>query len=208
MKAHILQIIHVLFLSLISRAELVCQVPDEREVLRQLESPESRERFLSRISPQDKDLERLLLKISESPSGQNENRIDHYNLHVGLADAFGRLGTKEAIPWLIANITLWRYGLPANIRRWQHPSQDLEGAFPAVRALARIGPEALDALIQSYYSKPLNIETRLAIVFASSRIHNPRAKQLLKSVQYDINQLQKFVNEGLALPASGEDVKK
>jgi hypothetical protein len=37
---------------------------------------------------------------------------------------------------------------------------------------------------------------------------DPTAKEVLKYVQYDINQLQHFVKEGLAAPASADDVKK
>lgn len=195
-------------LTLVLRGVLLCQVSAEEELVRQLDSPESRELFLSRLSPEDKVTERRLLTILESQRGQLEKRFQKRSLLAGMADAFGVLGTKEAIPWLIANITLWRYDSPTDLKRWLRRSETIEYDFPAVRALVRIGPEALDALIQSYYYKPLDRETRLAIVFALSRIHNPRTKQLLKSVQYDINQLQQFVNEGLALPASGEDVKK
>jgi len=42
---------------------------------------------------------------------QSSNRCHEHDLNVGLAEAFGRLKAKEAIPFLIKNITLKRGAL-------------------------------------------------------------------------------------------------
>jgi hypothetical protein len=202
------RILYCIAISCIMGGAAACQVLDEKEAVRQLESIESREAFLARLSPQDKDIERLLLRILESHRGQMEAPFQLRSLRVGLTDAFGVLRTKEAIPWLITTITYWRHGDLNDVSRWRYPSATLEYEFPAVQALVRIGPPALDALIQTYHREQLSLETRRAIVFTVSRIKDPGAKHFLKNVQHDINQLQRFVNEGLAEPASADDVKK
>jgi hypothetical protein len=203
-----LRTLYLLSFSFILPVKLLCQVPDAKDIVRQFESAELRESFLARLSPQDKSTERLLLAMLEAYRSQLETRFEFHGVRVGLADAFGVMGSEEAIPWLIANITLWRYGgFMQDMNRWNHASDSLEKAFPAVRALVRIGPAAVDALRVAYQTK-LDRETQLAIVFALSRMKDPTAKEVLKYVQYDINQLQHFVKEGLAAPASADDVKK
>jgi len=197
------------FITLAIRGVLLCQVTtNEREMVRQLESPELREAFLARLSPQDKGTERLLLAILDSSRGQSKASFGNHELHVGMADAFGILGTKEAIPWLLTNLLLWRHNSSRDIKRWIRPSETIEYTFPAVRALARIGPSALGALQQAYYYEARTYETELAIVFTVSRMKDPSVKPFLESVQVDINNLQRFIKEALAAPESVEDVKK
>src|SRR5271166_1492561 len=43
----------------------------------------------------------LLLEWTQKPPAQ----VDQHGLYIGLADAFGQLKTKEAIPFLIKNIS-------------------------------------------------------------------------------------------------------
>ena len=99
---------------------------------------------------------------------------------VGLADAFGRLRTRDAIPFLIANITLQR-GLFYRADIWMKTPQVVEGALPAVAALIRIGPEASRSLIRKFPT--LSAEDRLAAIFVVSRISGvPEAQDFLNSV--------------------------
>lgn len=118
----------------------------------------------------------LLLSWARKPPAG----VDKLGLEVGLADAFGRLRTRDAIPFLIANITLQR-GLFYRADIWMKTPQVVEGALPAVAALIRIGPEASRSLIRKFPT--LSAEDRLAAIFVVSRISGvPEAQDFLNSV--------------------------
>lgn len=104
--------------------------------------------------------------------------IDRAQLYVGLADAFGQLRTKEAIPFLIKYIDLERSMPRPNI--WLKNEVAIAKELPAVGALIRIGPPASKALIETPLAQ-LPPGERLATIFTVARIGDPAARGFLSS---------------------------
>jgi hypothetical protein len=75
----------------------------------------------------------LLLRTVHPPPG-----VDVYELNIGLADVFGKLRTKEAIPFLVKNITIDR---TRAVNTWMKTPEVIEQRLAAVAALDRIGPD-------------------------------------------------------------------
>jgi hypothetical protein len=84
----------------------------------------------------------LLAWTRNPPSG-----VDRHQLYIGMADAFGELRTKDAIPFLIKNIDLHREDWPGPV--WLKSAEATKERLPCVAALIKIGPEASDALIRT-----------------------------------------------------------
>ena len=118
-------------------------------------------------------------------------------LYVGLADAFGKLKSKEAIPFLIAHIGLQRW-LPSP-NTWMKTPQVAEERLPAVSALIQIGPEASRALIRANW-KELNPEERLAAILVLSQIKGvPEARGFLASLLGQANLERHWAEVGLKM---------
>jgi hypothetical protein len=131
----------------------------------------------------------LLLSWTQTPPPH----VKRDRLYVGLADVFGQLKTKEAIPFLIKNITLQRW-LEANT--WLKSAEVIEERLPAVAALVLIGPEASKALIRASWG-PMTSEERLATIFAVSRIQDPEARDFLVSALAQANLEGIWAQQGL-----------
>ena len=113
------------------------------ELARLLASPDTRHRAVYEIVMSGHaDLPALLALARDPP-----DEVDKSGLYVGLADVFGRLRAKDAIPFLIENISLQRF-TPAAGNIWLKTDQVVQEMLPAVVALIRIGPEASRALIR------------------------------------------------------------
>ena len=111
--------------------------------------------------------------------------MDEFELYVGLAEAFGKLKTKEAIPFLIKNISLQRGTPSPNI--WMKAPRAIELRLPAVFALIQIGPEASKMLIRAPREELMD-EDRLAAIFVVSRIPGvPEAREFVASAFGDPN---------------------
>jgi hypothetical protein len=116
-------------------------------------------------------------------------------LYIGLADVFGQLKTKEAIPFLVKNIGLQRGFSAPNI--WMKTPQVVQERLPAVTALIRIGPEASRFLIDTFWTQ-LQPQDRLAAIFVVSRISGvPEAKEFLSTVLGQANMERHWAEEGL-----------
>jgi len=106
---------------------------------------------------------------------------DECGLFSGLADAFGQLKTREAIPFLIEDLSEYR-SCGASFAPWLNGPKVIEWNLPAVGALIKIGPEASKALIAAF-PKMTKEEDRRAAVFVVSRINGvPEAGAFLQSV--------------------------
>lgn len=124
-------------------------------------------------------------------------RVSKHELYVGLADVFGRLRTKEAIPFLIVNINLQRSRL--EIPPWLKVASVIEDSLPAVRALIQIGPEASRALI-NVPPGHAKLEDRLAMIFVVSQIKGvPEAREFLAVMAGEANAERYWAEEGLKL---------
>jgi hypothetical protein len=140
----------------------------------------------------------LLLKWTEAPPAP---LIDpELNLfQTELADIFGHLKTKEAIPFLIRNISMHRWPMMVDV--WQKGPPVVMEWMPAVAALIQIGPDAFKALINAPYG-PSTSEDRLAAVFVVSRTassveEKERARQFLTGALAEANTLRIRAEEGL-----------
>ena len=142
----------------------------------------------------------LLLKWAEAPPVP---LIDpELNLfQTELADIFGHLRTKEAIPFLTRNISLRRWPTIGSV--WRMAPRAFVDQMPAVAALIEIGPDAFKALINAPYG-PSTSEDRLAAVFvvsrtASSTEDKERARQYLTGALAEANTLRIRAEEGLRI---------
>jgi hypothetical protein len=136
-------------------------------------------------------MERVLFTLRDNPP----LGIDRRELNIGLADSFGALRTRKAIPFLIDNIGIRRWFEAHN---WLKSGEVIENRLPAVHALIQIGPDSLDALFHAYSGRLGNSE-RLAIVFVVSRIKDPRCRDFLQGIQGEVETMQRWASDGLNL---------
>jgi hypothetical protein len=180
----------VLFVGLIwmSQIVLLAQATDDATLAGLLADETTRQRGVDRIVAARNSVVPLLLSWTKSPP---EN-VDQRQLFIGLADAFGQLRTKEAIPFLIKNISLQRW-LEMNI--WLKTAKVIEERLPAVAALVRIGPDASRAIINEYQA--IEPDDRLPAIFVVARIRDPEARGFLSSVLGRANLERYWAEEGL-----------
>ncbi len=141
---------------------LCAQNAHDSDLAKSLANPSTRQSAVDRIAACGDCYTALLLSWTRTPPAG----VDPDELNLGLAQAFGELRTKQAIPFLIANIS---------IHSWHHPNIWLKAPevvryrLPAAAALIRIGPDASQALVR-VSSGPMTSEDRLATVFVISMI--------------------------------------
>lgn len=168
----------------------------DQELVRALIDDNTRPSAVTKVVASGSAKISLLLKWTRTPPQLNE--YDQYKLNISLAEIFGRLKTKEAIPFLIKNISLERWPRP-NI--WMKTPEVVEGHLPAVAALIQIGPEALEALIHDPWGhKPP--DDRLPTIFVVSRIgatltDNNEVRGFLVSVLGSANEERNWAEWGL-----------
>lgn len=171
------------------------QRPGDNELARLLANESSRRSAIDQIVADGGREAALLLSWTLNPP----TAVDKHELDVGLADAFGRLRTGEAVPFLINNIRIQRWAW--DFQSWLREPQEIESAFPAVAALIRIGPAASKALA-GYWLQSVPTDSRLPIIFVMSRIaqESPDAKDeraFLSSVLGEANIERAWAEEGL-----------
>lgn len=166
------------------------QARSDFELARQLASRELRSEVLRTLERGDLETERALLRILEGPPAY----IDAHEMKVGLADAFGVLRTRAAVPFLIQNISM---------ERWRDMNTTLKSPavllerWPAARALIGIGPPALEQLFRAY-SASMSSQDRLALIFVVARIPDPRARAFLTEIQTEVRVMDRWIQDGLA----------
>lgn len=134
----------------------------------------------------------LLSWVLRPPTG-----VDSFELSIGLADAFGQLKTKEAMPFLIKNISIQRWVATPNI--WMKTAQVIEERLPAAAALIRVGPGASRVLIRTYPDLA-KADDRLAAIFVVSRISGvPAAREFLLDAVGEANLARHWAEEGIRL---------
>ncbi len=146
---------------------------EETKLARLLANDKTRVRAIDKIVRRAKDLEPVLLGWTKGlPPG-----VDKYNLYFGLMEAFGRLRSKDAIPFLVDNID-WRYPVAA----WHKGREAIIANSPAIAALLSIGPDATVPLMKAY-NRPLTPDERMAVVFTLAQLKDPSAKEFLKEIR-------------------------
>jgi hypothetical protein len=158
-----------------------------------LVNPDTRQETLDEIRQnRDKVLPRLLAWAKELPSGFNE--FEQRDLQIIMAEIFGNLRVEEAIPFLIANISLDK-GPMTNV--WGRTPEVIQARLPGVAALIAIGPEAARTLIATPRDR-MSPYDRLAAVFVVSRIGGvPGAREYLNSALGEATALHYRAEEGL-----------
>lgn len=143
----------------------------------------------------------LLLSWAQSPPAG----VDAYGLDAGLADVFGRLRTKKAIPFLVSHITVFRSRAyiyyKERIISVDRTAQ-VESNMPAAAALIRIGREALAPLYKAYY-EPTTSDERCALLLVINRINDPDSLDFFRRARQLVDQERAFATD--ALRAAGED---
>jgi len=133
----------------------------DRSLARRLADPKARQSAVNEVEKAGSKKIPLLLSWTRHPPA----RVNALSLNIGLADAFGALKAKEAVPFLIKNISLDRTGALDTLMR----SEDvIESQMPSVAALIRIGGSASDAVMRACWG-PMTSEDRLAAIFVVSR---------------------------------------
>lgn len=157
------------------------QVPTPESLADLLSNEKTRGEAVAELSPADPLVLKTLLDLAERPS----NEIRHLKLKVGLADAFGKLRAKAAIPFLIQNLGLERgWDMNTSLKS----EEVILERRAAVAALVQIGAEAVPALI-SAHRVMTNREDRQMAIFALSRIADPVALDYLQ-LEYSYLQLE------------------
>jgi len=179
---------------LVASAGLAQDIADF-DLARLLSNDDTRKRAIEAIVNSRSKKLHLLLSWSRRPPAH----VDEFALRTGLIDAFGELKSREAIPFLIKNISVQRtpYGAP-NV--FMKTEETIESRVPAVAALVKVGPDCLPALYE-YYSTAAP-DDRLAVIVIVSRIaatmkepESPRG--FLSSVAGQANMEHFWAEEGL-----------
>jgi hypothetical protein len=173
-------------------AGCAAQSAGDRELASMLANDGTRAAAVTQILASGTNKVPVLLSWTSTTPAQ----VDKYGLSVGLADVFGGLKTKEAIPFLIKNISRRRVRY-VYLAPWLKTDQVILNTFPALAALIQIGPAASRALIRAA-SGPMSPEDRSAAVFAVSRIAGvPEARDFLAQALGESNLEGRFAEEGL-----------
>jgi HEAT repeat protein len=145
----------------------------------------------------------LLLSWTTTPP-DGLDPFDLMTLNVALADIFGRLQTKEAIPFLVKNVRIWRWRVLMPGFGVKEDRVVLE-RMPAVAALVDIGSPALEPLERAF-SSGATAEERLPLIFAISHIvtrmsrqdpQREHARTFLHSALADLNLERSFLQDAL-----------
>jgi hypothetical protein len=161
------------------------------DLARRLADPGTRADAIAGIVTSEPGNIQRLLSFGEAPPPH----LNRTELFIGLAELFGQLRTKEAIPFLIKNISLARWVRP-NI--WSKTPHSVEEHLPAVAALIAIGPEASRALTSLEWLH-MTVEDHLAAIFVISRIGDPASKAFLLSAVAEAGMERSYAEEGLKL---------
>jgi HEAT repeat protein len=151
-----------LFIALAIRCGMSAQVRGDRDLASLLANESTRREAVTKIVAAGSGKVSLLLSWARNPPAD----LNQHELYIGLADAFGQLRTKEAIPFLIKQIGLNRW---RDVNTWLKTAPVIEERLPAAAALIRIGPEASKVLIRVSWDG-MRPEDRLAAIFVVSRI--------------------------------------
>ena len=122
--------------------------------------------------------------------------IDRCELNIGLAEVFGRLRSKEAIPFLIKNIGL-RRTCAIDMNPWHQTPDVIEATFPCIVALLNMGPDGSRALMRAWEG-PMSAPDRVAALFVVGRTSGvPEARQFLTAVARQADLVRFWAEEGL-----------
>lgn len=135
---------------------------NEMTLARGLADPLKRDAAVKFVSSHRNAPLQLILSWTVTPP----DGVDPFELKIGLAEAFGRMRTIEAIPFLVKNISMDRTGLG---NTWLKSPAAVEERLPAAAALIQIGQESVPAIFQAS-AQPTGLRDRLAMILVISRM--------------------------------------
>ncbi len=131
----------------------------------------------------------LLLEWTTKPPSVNHDR-----LYPVMAELFGRLQAREAVPFLVSKILV--NDLPGPGYVWAGTADEVLGRLPAAKALVRIGPFTLPYLRTAYEASKGDEQFAIALVLCL--IGDQRVGQVLASIRADSHILSFNSSYGLA----------
>ena len=132
----------------------------------------------------------LLSWATNPPSGVRASDLD-----VGLAEAFDRIPTEAAIPFLIRVISIKR--LQVTIAPWIKGPSSVVFEYPAAEALIRIGAPAAAAVLKAAQG-PMTQEERLLAIFVVGQTDSvPGAREFLLRAVAQANDERAWAEKGL-----------
>jgi hypothetical protein len=161
----------LLFVSLLAAWVAPSQDLGDKELARRLSDYATQKDAIAKVIAAGADKVPLLLSWAAHPPADLPG-LDEYFLDIALADIFGQLKTKEAIPFLAANISMHRWPY-MNPNMWRRSPQTVVEEMPAAAALIALGRDALPNVIETVKRTPLDpssYEDYLAAVFVAPRI--------------------------------------
>lgn len=180
----------VALVTLTSLSPIVAQEVGRLQLAHLLASDKTREETVAGLSNSGRDRVPLLLSLAASPPAH----LERYQLNLGLSEAFGKLRTTEAIPFLIKNINLQYW--PESPDTLTKTADVIKSRMPAVAALIEIGPAATRALISSIGK--MTPQERLGAIFVISQDGAPpEAREFLTSVAGQSNLEHHWAEVGL-----------
>jgi len=182
---------------MISAAMLALSATDQ-DLARRLADQRTRRSTVAEIAASGNRWVPLLVSWTQTPP----SGVDRYQLYLGLADTFAEMRTKEAIPFLVKNLSLSRTA-PADFAPWLKRPVTIEDTFPMAAALIAIGREAADPLIRASRQAMLPEDRVIAIFVIARMLHRnqdiPAARSYLSSALGQANQERYWAQEGLKL---------
>ena len=167
----------------------------DRKLAASLASDNTRQAAIASIIASGRDKVPLLLDWIKSPP----KGVDRCGLDTGLEEAFGELKTKEAIPFLVENMSVYRGCFGTSLAPWLKAPEVIEWQLPAVGALIKIGPEASKAVMAAFPNMT-GEEDRRAAVFVVSRIKGVTgAEPFLRAVSDRAGRERYWAEEGIKL---------
>ena len=143
----------------------------------------------------------LLAWTTNPPAGVRAADLD-----VGLVEAFDRMGTEAAVPFLIRVISIKRF--PFTLAPWIKRASNVEHEYPAAEALVRIGPPAAAAVIKAAQGQMTQEERLVAIFVVGQTGGVPGAREFLTRAIGQANDERVWAENGLALLKEKEEKGK
>jgi HEAT repeat protein len=172
---------------------LAQQVDSDQALARMLSKDDTRDDAVARVAGVGPVKVPLLLSWTRTaPEG-----VEQTGLYLGMAEVFGLLRVKEAIPFLIGHISLQAGFAAPNL--WMKTPAAIESRLPAVKALIQIGPESSKVLMGAAWDR-MSPEDRLAALFVVSRVGGgPEARAFVVRALGEANLQRYWAEEGLKL---------
>jgi hypothetical protein len=166
---------------------------DDLELARMLSDGRTREAAVAKIVATGVTKVPVLLSWTRVPP----TGVDRIELYVGVAEAFGALKAKEAVPFLITNISIQPWLSSPSV--WLKTSDVVVDRLPAVRALIQIGPEAAKALMGAAWDR-MGYEDRLASLIVVSRVgEGPESREFITRALGEANLQRDWAQQALTI---------